>query len=259
MAKGDDSRARNQISYQGNLAQNNLNNLRTDTLIPQNQQLWNNFQNANEMGMRDYGNIMQGFQAPMAGYGEFAKTGGFSPTDLGNIRAQSIAPIRGMYAGANREVDRSRALQGGYSPGYGVLKSRLAREGSTALSDASTNVEGMIAQMVQQGKLAGLGGQADVGSRMSSLFGTAPGYANMAGNQALTSTQQRLAGEGLQGELSRGVADEQIAAGKLPGKTQSTLSNIGGILDVAGKVGGILDVATRPGSTIYPWLRSVPI
>lgn len=230
MAKGDDSRARNSITYQGNLAQNNLNNLRNDTLIPQNQTMWNNYLNADAQNKADYGNITNRFN-------QFADTGGYSPTDINNIRARSISPIRSIYAGANREVDRQRALQGGYSPGYGVLKSRMTREESSALSDAAQNTEGIIAQLRNAGKQFGTSG-------LLSAYGTTPAQTALAGNQALESTQQRLSGEGLQQNLSGDIMRNTIAAGALPGKTQSTLQNISGILGVGGQVAGL----------IYPWL-----
>src|SRR5262249_11237528 len=56
--------------------------------------------------------------------------------------------------------NRQRSLQGGYSPGFNVLQARMAREQGQAASDAATNAEADIAQMVQQGKLAGLHGLA---------------------------------------------------------------------------------------------------
>lgn len=103
-----------------------------------------------------------GFYGPydqvLSGYSQFAETGGFSPDDLANIRARSVSPIRATYANAEREVNRQKALQGGYSPGFNVLKARMAREQGQAGAEATTNAEAGIAEMVQQGKLAGLGG-----------------------------------------------------------------------------------------------------
>lgn len=98
-----------------------------------------------------------------AGFRNFAQTGGFSPEDLRNIRARALSPVRATYANAEREVNRQRALQGGYSPGFGTLQARMAREQGQGISDAATNAESSIAQMVQQGKLAGLQGLASMG------------------------------------------------------------------------------------------------
>ena len=93
-----------------------------------------------------------------AGYSEFAKTGGFSPTDLGNIRARALSPVRAVYANAQRNVNRQRSLQGGYSPGFGALTARMSREQGQETSDAATNAEAGISEMVQKGRLAGLAG-----------------------------------------------------------------------------------------------------
>lgn len=93
-----------------------------------------------------------------AGYSEFAKTGGFSPTDLGNIRARALSPVRAVYANAQRNVNRQRSLQGGYSPGFGAMQTRMAREQGQETADAATNAEAGISEMVQKGRLAGLAG-----------------------------------------------------------------------------------------------------
>jgi hypothetical protein len=101
--------------------------------------------------------------AAMAGFGQFAQTGGFSPEDLANIRARAVSPVRATYANAQREVNRQRAIQGGYSPGFGVLQARMAREQGQGISDAAEGAEADIAKMVQSGKLAGLQGLAQYG------------------------------------------------------------------------------------------------
>lgn len=102
-----------------------------------------------------------------SGFQDFAKTGGFSAADLANIRARAVSPIRAVYANAQQNVNRQRALQGGYSPGFGVLQARMAREQGQGASDAATNAEASIAEMVQQGKLAGLQGMAGTEARQS--------------------------------------------------------------------------------------------
>jgi hypothetical protein len=100
----------------------------------------------------------------MSGYRQFAQTGGFSPEDLANIRARSMSPVRAVYANALQNVNRQRALQGGYSPNYGALTARLAREQSMSQADAAINREANLAEMVQRGRLAGLGGMLQAGA-----------------------------------------------------------------------------------------------
>lgn len=101
------------------------------------------------------------------GFQDFAKTGGFSAADLANIRARAVSPVRAVYARAQENVNRQRALQSGYSPGFGVLQARMARQQGQGISDAATNAEASIAEMVQQGKLAGLQGMAGTEGRTS--------------------------------------------------------------------------------------------
>ena len=187
---------------------------------PQIQQFQGLFNQAAPRQMQDYGNLMGGYQ-------NFQQTGGFSPQDLASIRARSVAPVRAAYGTANRNVARQKSLQGGYMPGQGTLQARLARESSSAMSDASTNAEAGIAEMVQRGKLAGLQGA-------SSLYGTTPGMSSMFGNQVLNAMGQR-AGVGQMG------INAELGAQQLPGKWEGTLGRIG-------------DVARLGSNVIFPWL-----
>ena len=102
---------------------------------------------------KEYGEVM-------SGYRDFSKTGGFSPMDISNMRSRAVSPVRAVYANAMQNVERQRALQGGYSPGFGALQSRMARERSSGTSDAAINAEAELAGQIQQGKLAGLSGMA---------------------------------------------------------------------------------------------------
>lgn len=110
------------------------------------------------------------------GFQDFAKTGGFSASDLANIRARAVSPVRAAYENAQQNVNRQRSLQGGYSPGFGVLQARMQRQQGQGVSDAATNAEASIAEMVQQGKLAGLQGMAGTEARSSTSDTT--GYSN---------------------------------------------------------------------------------
>lgn len=83
---------------------------------------------------------------------DLASTGGYSPSDIAAIRERGISPIRSIYASAQRNLDRSRALQGGYSPGYAAAQVRMARDLSNKISDQTTNVNAQVAQMVAEGK-----------------------------------------------------------------------------------------------------------
>src|SRR5678815_4030474 len=121
MAKGDDSRSRNQIDYQQGMAQNNLNNLR-DANIGALQTSQNGLSTATAQQMGDYNDIMNRYkafqaspagqnytaqnvdynrtpemQAALSGYQGFANNGGFSDADLGALRARGISPLPVSY------------------------------------------------------------------------------------------------------------------------------------------------------------------
>lgn len=110
----------------------------------------------------DLGRAIGGFQ-------DFARTGGYSDSDIGNIRARGLSPIRAVYENARRNLDRQKSLQGGYSPNYGAVLSKMAREQSSLAADASTNINAEVAKMVQSGKLAGLQGQAPLVANENTL------------------------------------------------------------------------------------------
>lgn len=98
----------------------------------------------------------------IGGYGDFADTGGFTPQGIQDIRARAIAPTRAIYSNAQDDLNRNRSLQG-YSPNYNAASARMAREQSQIIGDQNTNANAGIAQMIQQGRLAGLGGLVNAG------------------------------------------------------------------------------------------------
>jgi len=126
-------------------------------------------------------------------YQEMANTGGYNEQDKSNIRSRALSPTRAVYANAQQNVNRQRALQGGYSPGFGALQARMAREQSQGMSDASTNAEAGISEMVQKGRLAGLQGMSnlyqtdqtapsDYQRKLGSIGGTASLIGNIGGS-----------------------------------------------------------------------------
>ncbi len=95
-----------------------------------------------------------------------ARTGGYSQQDLTDLRARAISPIRAIYANAQRDIERKRALNGGYSPNYNAVTAKFAREQSDQISNQMQNANAGIAQNVAQNKLQ-----------------VAPQFANIAQNQ----------------------------------------------------------------------------
>lgn len=168
----------------------------------------------------DYSSIMEGYKnllnkGPSSTYtsavsnlGDLATTGGISDADAANMRARGISPIRAAYATAQRNTDRQKGLQGGYSPNYGAVQAKLAREQSEQLAQGSTNVEAQIAEMRQRGRLSAAPGYANAAGQqdnsaqnalqgMTGLYGTTPALSSLYGNQAMQGAQ-------LQNQITQG-------------------------------------------------------
>lgn len=154
------------------------------------------YNTAVEQQAGDYGNIMQGYKnlangPAMQNLGELASTGGYSEADKANLRERGISPIRSIYAGANRDVDRQKAIQGGYSPNYGAVKTKLARDLSSQIGDQVTNVNAGIAQNVAQNRVGLAGTYANAAMQplqgQQSLYQATPGLAALYGNEAYKS------------------------------------------------------------------------
>jgi hypothetical protein len=82
-----------------------------------------------------------------------SENGGYSEADQNNLRERGISPIRSIYASAQRNVDRNKALQGGYSPNYGAVTAKMAREMSDTIGNRVTDVNAGLAQNIAQNRL----------------------------------------------------------------------------------------------------------
>ena len=148
---------------------------------------------------------------------DLSHTGGLSATDQQNLRARGMSPIRSMYATAQRDMNRNRRLQGGYSPNFGAVTAKMTRDQSSMIADQMDKVNANIAQMVQSGRLSAAPNYASAAQNeselkhgiakfnaqgmfdasrqrasdklgaaqgMANLYGTTPALANLYGNQA---------------------------------------------------------------------------
>lgn len=218
MAMGDEKRARNRIDQQRTLAQDTLDRYGTRIQDRYNEAV-PDYNNALNQARGDYSNIM-------GQYGGFARTGGFSPMDIANMRGRAMAPSRGIFDAAQRDINRL----GG--PGRTAALSRLQRGTGQQMSDAATATEANIAQLRQQGRLSGLQG-------MSNMFGATPGMANMLRDQVNQTTSAMGHQAGLQNQLGLGLANAQISAAQIPGTFENWLNRGQQIGNIAGSFAGI--------------------
>jgi hypothetical protein len=94
------------------------------------------------------------YKGAISNLSDLSKTGGYSAADIDNMRARGVSPIRSVYANAQQDLQRQKALQGGYSPNLTAVTAKMAREMGSELSDATTNVNAGIAQNQAQNRLA---------------------------------------------------------------------------------------------------------
>lgn len=90
----------------------------------------------------------------LAGLSDLATTGGYTPQGIADIRARGISPIRSIYANAQQNAERQRALSGGYSPNFNAVQAQMARDESSQIGDITTNVNAGIAQNVASNRIA---------------------------------------------------------------------------------------------------------
>lgn len=184
---------------------------------------------ATQQGAEDYSSIMQGYKdliaknnqpnseysSAVTNLGDLAKTGGYSEGDKSDIRARGISPIRSVYSSAMQNVDRQRSLSGGYSPNYGAVQAKMARDLSSTISDKNTDINATIAQNVAGNRTANATGYANAAKTqseipmqalqgMTSLYGTTPANAALFGNNALqrSTLQANVNNQGQQGNMA---------------------------------------------------------
>lgn len=155
----------------------------------------------------------------------FSQNGGYSDQDIYALRERGISPIRSVYASANRDVDRQRALQGGRSANYNAVKAKMAREMSNQIADQMNDVNAGIAERQAANKLSAAGSyagaagaenelrnkyidqnyqlQGDALRGMTSLYGTTPALAQLFGSQALQQSS-------LQNDINQGNANNNL-------------------------------------------------
>lgn len=115
---------------------------------------------------------------------ELAETGGYSESDKSNIRARGVSPIRSVYSNAMQDLDRTRALQGGYSPNHTAATAKLTRELADRIAGQTTNVNADLAEKVAQGKMAMAPQLGNITSHVNDLINSISGSNVNTANQA---------------------------------------------------------------------------
>jgi len=202
------------------LSQNYENILNQDPLVSEDQ----NYERGPEQGAA-FGNLS-----------ELAKTGGYSDANIADLRARGTSPIRSVYANAMRELERNKALQGGYSPGAGAASAKMAREQAGLLSGATTNINAGIAENRAANRLSAAPSYMSAASHETDLMNEIArrNLDARTGAESFNLQRELAALSGMSGEKNR-LSGEELAA----------LSGMGGIESFdAGREGQLLSGMT---------------
>lgn len=102
-------------------------------------------------------------------FADMSRTGGYSEQDVNSLRERSISPIRSIFSTALNNLRRQKVLQGGYSPNYGAVQSKLMRDSASQIGERTTAVNAELAKMIAEGKRFGLSGLSPIAQRESEL------------------------------------------------------------------------------------------
>lgn len=180
------------------------------------------FNNVSAGAPKELGESYSMLREAMPGYRDFASTGGYSPTDVQELRARGVAPIRSAYGNTMMEMDRARSIGGG-APNYIAAASRAQRELPGQMADATTSVNAGLADSIRQGKQFGLQGISGTGS---TLGGMASGQAGRELSASIANQGADMQAQGM-GETS------------LQNRRGSELASLGGQSSLYGTTPGL--------------------
>jgi hypothetical protein len=138
-----------------------------------------------------------------------ANTGGYSQSDINDLRARGISPIRSVYSSAQQNIDRQKALQGGYSPNYTAATAKLTRDEAQQISDAEQNVNAGIAQNVASNEIQ-----------------AAPSYASAAAGQSALQNQYAAQNVANANQAQQFNIQEPLAYAQYNAQVPQTLADI---------------------------------
>lgn len=147
----------------------------------------------------------------MGGFEEFQRTGGYTPEALANIKAQAISPIGSFATGTREELDRRRALQGGYAPGFDAANRALQRDAARQIADTSLAANIELQERVNQGRQWGISGLTTAEQALAGM---------QTGNRLAALGGETTAGSAISEADARNVAN-QIAVDQINAQMQA--------------------------------------
>jgi hypothetical protein len=188
-----------------------------------------------------------GNSSAIGGWTNMAQTGGFTPAQIQSMQQQGEAPTRAAYQNMQNDLQTNSALTGGYAPNLAAAQANLGRQATQGISASDVATNAAIAQMQQQGQLAGLSGLtgAQLGALggMTSAYGATPGMSSMLGQQLLGTSGQQLTGNSLANQIAQLLISGQLGQSQVP-------SNLNQALGSASQIGNLVGT----GANVYSGL-----
>lgn len=157
------------------------------------------------------------FDSALAGYGDFASSGG--GVDAAGIEAKSNRVIPSFYKNLQNEAERRR-LVNPYSPSFDSESAAMARQAGQQTQENVRDTQTQIAEMVRQGREFGIKGLGDLNSTIQGLVQ----QGKIAGGQ------QEISNAGIaESAAARRQSGEQFIAGQ---QQSGRLAGLGGLKDL---------------------------
>lgn len=249
---GDRERQQKTLDTETARQQTGIDTLNTNVLNPMGSTTMDNYKRSSDQAYGDYGGIMDRYKSymddpenfsfervngeridpstisysrspelasAMKGYQGFADNGGFDENAQRDIRARGISPIRAAYANTQMQMDRAKSIAGeGGGSNYIAALSRAQRELPQQLSDATQNVNADLADKIQRGKLAGLGGLSET-SLADTNFGQQAQLANQDAIMRSRMSNQDVSLRAAVANQGAGMASKNNRLGAISGMT----------------------------------------
>jgi len=120
-------------------------------------------------------------------FDEFAKTGGLSGADVANMRSRGGSTIPAFYSSLKDEMERGKAVNNGFNPGYTGQVAKMARDQAHAAQAANLDTELGITDTRNKGRMFGASSLSDAerglaGLESSNRMGALGGMRDIAGH-----------------------------------------------------------------------------
>lgn len=103
-------------------------------------------------------------------FDEMAKTGGYSDSDIRNVRSRTASQVPSFFGSLKDQLNRTNSIQGGFSPGYGAQTRALARDSARSGVEAVRDTEIGLQDSIRSGRMQGASSLSSAEQGLQSLL-----------------------------------------------------------------------------------------